>query len=186
MKDGFESSALAKRALGFHCPRWSQLPEIALYMDQVTGYINDIFQPLCAEGQEPLLTKAMVNNYVKLRVIHAPDRKKYSRDHIAYLIAICVLKQVFSIPEIARLIQGQITVCPVENAYDYFCGQLESCLKAAFSGETSPLPEDDKKLLAMRAAQAWADKMFLQKRLEYEYYEQKEKAARLAETASKK
>lgn len=171
MKQGFETSELARQVLCFHCPRWDRLPDIALYMDQVTGYVNDVFRPLCTGGEEPLLTKAMVNNYVKLKVIRPPENKKYSRDHMAYLIAICALKQVYSIPEIAQLIQSQIESCPVEKAYDFFCGQLEQSLEEAFEGKTRPLPQSDNKLLVMRAAQSWADKVYIQKRLEYERLE---------------
>lgn len=170
MKDGFETSELVEKTLRFHCPRWEQLPDIALYMDQVTGYINDIFRPLSPEGQdEPLLTKAMVNNYVKLRVIRPPENKKYSREHMAYLITICALKQVFSIPEITYLIRTQMDVCSVEKAYDYLCAQLEETLHKAFAGEALDMPQSDAQLLVMRSAQAWADKVFLRKRLEYEY-----------------
>lgn len=171
MKEGFESSQLVEKVLHFHCPRWEQLPEIALYMDQVTGYINDIFRPLYAEVQEPLLTKAMVNNYVKLKVIRPPENKKYSREHMAYLIAICALKQVFSIPEITYLLRAQMDICPVNTAYDYLCTQLEESLHKAFVGESVEVPETDMQLLVMRCAQAWANKIFLQRRLEYEYRE---------------
>lgn len=171
MKEGFETSSLVEQVLCFHCPRWQQLPDIALYMDQVTGYINEIFRPLYYRTQEPVLTKAMVNNYVKLRVLRPPENKKYSREHIACLIAICALKQVFSIPEINCLLHTQKDVCPIEKAYDYLCVQLEACLCKAFAGKEVELPERDEQLLVMRAAQAWADKIFLQKRLEYEYGE---------------
>ena len=171
MKKGFENGSLAQQVLEFRCPRWAQLPDIALYMDQVTGYINDIFRPLFTNEREPLLTKAMVNNYVKLRVIQPPVNKKYSREHLAYLIAICALKQVFSIPEIAMLIQSQIEICSVERAYDYFCDQLEGALVEAFGGASADLPENDSQRLVLRAAQSWADKIYIQKRLEFEVLE---------------
>lgn len=173
MREGFENCELVRQVLCFHCPRWEQLPQIALYMDQVTGYVNDVFRPLMSADSEPLLTKAMVNNYVKMQVIQPSNKKKYSRDHLAYLIAICVLKQVFSIPETALLIRSQSDACPLEQAYNYFCEQLEASLRWAFIGETHQCPPDsDNGQLVMRAAQSWADKIFIQKRLEYEYYPQ--------------
>lgn len=169
MKQGFQNSELARQTLQFCCPRWNQLPNIELYMDQVTGYINEIFAPLCPDPQEKMLTKAMVNNYVKQRVMSPPVNKKYGRNHVAYLVAICALKQVFSIPEIALLIQSQIRFCPVEQAYDYFCEQLEDALRLAFGAAPPPLPPaDEGALLIMRVTQAYADKVYIQKRLVYE------------------
>lgn len=168
LKKGFETAQCARQVLDFRCPRWAQLPDIALYMDQITGYINDIFRPLCQNSCEPLLTKAMVNNYVKLRVIRPPEKKKYDREHLAYLIAICALKQVFSIPEISMLFSSATEVCPVDKAYDYFCDQMEKALKAAFSGEKVEMPETENQMLVLRAAQSWANKIYIQKRMEFE------------------
>ncbi len=171
MKQGFETAQYARQALDFHCPRWAQLPDIALYMDQITGYINDIFRPLCQNSSEPLLTKAMVNNYVKLRVIRPPEKKKYDREHLAYLIAICALKQVFSIPEISMLLRSATEACPVDRAYDYFCDQMEKALEAAFNGKNIELPARETQTLVLRAAQSWANKIYIQKRMEYEMTE---------------
>ena len=170
MKQGFLNSELAAQARAFRCPRWAQLPSIDLYVDQVTGYVNDIFSPLNLQAEEKMLTKAMVNNYVKLRVMSAPQNKKYSRQHMAYLIAICALKQVFSIPEIAQLIQSQISHCPVEQAYDLFCDELEAALAQAFGGEDAPhpLPENEAALMLWRTAQCCAHKEYIQKRLAFE------------------
>lgn len=169
MKQGFQNSEQARQVLAFHCPRWAQLPGIELYMDQVTGYINEIFAPLCPTPEEKMLTKAMVNNYVKQRVMGPPLNKKYGKAHVAYLVAICALKQVFSIPETAQLIQTQIEHCPVEQAYDYFCEQLERALRLAIEGGPAQnLPQDDGALLVVRVTQAYADKVYIQKRLAYE------------------
>ena len=105
MKAGFQNSAQAAQMTQFRCPRWEQLPGIALYMDQVTGYLNEVFAPLCPPGEEKLLTKAMVNNYVKQKVMAPPTNKKYGRTHVAQLLVICALKQVLSIQEVAQLIR---------------------------------------------------------------------------------
>ena len=96
---------------------------------------------------------------------------------MAYLVAICALKQVFSIPEIAQLIRSQIDHCPVEQAYDYFCEQLERALRLAIEGAPAQqAPQDEGALLVVRVAQAYADKVYIQKRLAYEA--QREEAAR--------
>ncbi len=78
----------------FRLPAWDELPQIELYMDQVIGLINQylgffVYDP----AGEKLLTASMVNNYVKLRLIPPPERRKYARKHIALLIMICTFKQ---------------------------------------------------------------------------------------------
>ncbi len=169
MYQEFPSSQLAQDALGFHCPRWAELPCIALYMDQVTGYINDIFQPIASDEQEKTLTKAMVNNYVKLRVLTPPVNKKYDRSHVAYLVVICALKQVFSLPEIARLIRTQIDHCPVEQAYDCFCEELEKAMAQVFGGqaENEEGPASEELTLLRRSVRTYANKVYVQKRLAF-------------------
>lgn len=172
MKQGFENSGLAQEVLGFHCPRWAELPGIALYMDQVTGYINEIFSPIAPQEQQITLTKAMVNNYVKQRVMSPPVNKKYDRAHMAYLVTICALKQVFSIPEIGSMIQAQIDHCPVEQAYDCFCQELENALQAVFQGQAAPTrigsEQNPAAITLLRGAvQAYASKVYVQKRLAF-------------------
>ena len=154
--------------LQFRCPRWEQLPGIALYMDQVTGYVNEVFAPLCPPGAERVLTKAMVNNYVKQRVMAPPSKKKYGRAHVAQLLAICALKQVLSIQEVAQLIRIQTQICEVQRAYDYFCGQLEAALQQAVQGKSEIPGVNEEQLLVIHATRAFASKVYLQKMLEFE------------------
>ncbi len=169
MKAGFENSKLADDVISFHCPRWAELPGIALYMDQVTGYINEVFAPIAPPEQEKTLSKAMVNNYVKLRVMTPPVNKKYDRSHVAYLITICALKQVFSIPEIAQLIQTQIQHCPVQQAYDCFCEELEQAFRQVFTGTLPPKQADigTELSLVRGSVQAYANKVYVQKTLQF-------------------
>lgn len=173
MAQGFADSQMAKDALAFHCPRWAELPGIDLYMDQLSGYINGVFQPLYGRLQDdPMLTKAMVNNYVKQRVIERPTNKKYNKSQLAQLIAICALKQVFSIPEVCVLVRTGLESYPIERAYDYFCVELEHALEAAFRGEDAPRPDtaahpSQVSLLVRRATLAYASKVYVQKRVDY-------------------
>ncbi len=81
----------------YRLPEWDELPKIPLYLDQVIALVNQylgffVYDP----AEERLLTPSMVNNYVKLRLIPAPVRKKYSRKHIALLLMICTFKQSVS------------------------------------------------------------------------------------------
>ena len=73
----------------FHMPRWEELPEIDLYVDQVVAfldkYLYDYLQYDSDNKENKIITKTMINNYVKQKVIDAPIQKKYSRNNVAYL-----------------------------------------------------------------------------------------------------
>ncbi|MEG0759192.1 MAG: DUF1836 domain-containing protein, partial [Raoultibacter sp.] len=113
-------STYARKLKGLTLPRYADIPRINLYMDQLLGYLEETLAPLYADN-EKIITSSMVNNYVKQGVLAAARSKKYSRDHVAYLIVICTLKQTFSIAEIERLIESQIASFETAIAYDYFC-----------------------------------------------------------------
>lgn len=180
MEQNFENSRFMRDVQEFHCPRWAELPGIDLYMDQLTGYINQVFAPLSSQEQQgSLLTKAMVNNYVKQRVIERPTNKKYGKNQLAQLIAICALKQVFSIPDICVLLRLALEQGPVQHSYDFFCDELERALQTAFSGTEVAVPDDGAdpahlRLLVRRAALAWAGKIYVQKRIEYIWQQHEE------------
>lgn len=127
-------SPYANRLKNLHLPRYNEIPSIALYMDQLIGYLEETLAPLY-EPDEKIITRSMVNNYVKQGVLASASGKKYSRSHIAYLIVICTLKETFSIAEIDRLIRMQIASFDTHVAYDYYCDALEAALYALFSPE---------------------------------------------------
>ncbi len=78
---------------------WEQIPDIDLYMDQVISYMTRQHIGLELENEETL-TSAMINNYIKSGLLpRAKGKKKYNREHIGYLTAICLLKQVLSVGE---------------------------------------------------------------------------------------
>ena len=95
-----------ERFLGaYHLPEWEELPKIDLYLDQVIALVNNyvgffVYDPV----EDKLLTPSMVNNYVKLRLIPAPVRKKYGRRHIALLLMICTFKQSVSMAAMSAML----------------------------------------------------------------------------------
>lgn len=91
----------------FELPSWQELPDIYLYMDQVLTYIDKELKP-CIVDEQDKLTGSMINNYVKGGVIPSPNAKKYSRSHIAYLLAINSLKQVLSITDIKTILSNKV------------------------------------------------------------------------------
>lgn len=91
----------------FSLPSWNDLPDLDLYMDQVVTYLEREMQLLSVEKRERMITSSMVNNYVKGNLIPNPIQKKYSREHISYILEICSAKQILSISDISSLFDIQ-------------------------------------------------------------------------------
>ncbi|KXT83816.1 DUF1836 domain-containing protein [Streptococcus panodentis] len=81
-------------------PKWDELPDLDLYLDQVLLYVNNVCGPSISASDKGL-TASMINNYVKHGYVAKPVKKKYQRRQVARLIAITTLKTVFSIQEIS-------------------------------------------------------------------------------------
>lgn len=84
--------------------RPEELPNIDLYMDQVTTFMDRQLASSKRYEDDKILTKTMINNYAKNRLLPAPDKKKYSRDHMLTLIFIYYLKNILSINDIKALL----------------------------------------------------------------------------------
>ena len=103
----------------FSYPKWEDIPNIDLYLDQVLLYVNQVCAPISPDKDKGL-TASMVNNYVKHGYLTKPDKKKYQRKQIARLIAITTLKSVFSIQEIAQTLNTLQTQASSDQLYDAF------------------------------------------------------------------
>lgn len=118
----------------FRLPRYREIPDVGLYLDQTVKYINRYLEPLgCME-----ITSSMVSNYVKKGYISNPVHKQYDADQIAYLIFISVAKSVLTMEHIARLFEMQKQTYTSEVAYDFFCMELENMLQHAFGLKEQP------------------------------------------------
>lgn len=106
-------------------PYWNELPEIELYMDQVIVLMEKYLSLHISNGDK-IITPSMINNYVKLGIMPAPIKKRYSRIHIAYLIIICSLKQIIPIPEIKRLIEMRVAKSSIEETLNFFSDLYDS------------------------------------------------------------
>ena len=152
---------------GHRLPAWQELPDLELYMDQVLAlverYLGD-YPGYDSKG----LTASMVNNYVKLGALPAPQKKKYKRGHLARLIMICVLKSVLPIAAVQRLIDEGLRESTEEDFYGCFCTLFERAGKAAALGARE-LPEDAARTAVLGAAlraqaeQALAKQFLVQK-----------------------
>ena len=83
--------------------RPEEIPGIDLYMDQVTTFMDDHLKNTKRYPEDKVLTKTMINNYAKNNLLPAPNKKKYSREHILLLIFIYYFKNILSINDIEEL-----------------------------------------------------------------------------------
>ena len=111
----------------------------------------------------------MINNYVKLKLIPKPDKKKYGREHLAYLVAITILKQVLTIPEVRDGIVWLAEKVGPKQAYNLFCQEQERELSALFQPPEGERPAGTEVLALRMAARAFASKRMAEKMLELEY-----------------
>lgn len=108
-------------------PRWEDLPDIDLYMDQVIRLSDKHLSPL---GVKPV-TAAMINNYVKLKLLPSPIGKKYSRLHVAFIFSIAILKDIFEIIQIREGILFETQILGLKPAYNLFVTEVENAVRMA-------------------------------------------------------
>lgn len=84
------------------------IPNIDLYMDQVTTFMDKGLAQYKRNEEDKILTKTMINNYTKAKIFPPPVKKKYSRSHLMLLIMIYHLKSILSIKDIGILFQSAL------------------------------------------------------------------------------
>lgn len=82
----------------------SDIPDIDLYMDQVTTFMETKLSSFKRNHDDKVLTKTMINNYAKAKLFPPPIKKKYNKNHIMMLIIIYHLKSMLSINDINKLL----------------------------------------------------------------------------------
>lgn len=85
-----------------------EIPNIDLYMDQVTTFMDEHLADAKRFPEDKILTKTMINNYTKNNLLPPPDKKKYSKEHMLLLIFIYYFKNVLSIGDIRNIFQPLI------------------------------------------------------------------------------
>ena len=157
---------IAESVKDFRLPRYNEIPNLGLYLDQATKYVCEHLEPL---GQFSL-TPSMISNYVKKGLIANPVKKLYGREQIAYLFFIAVAKSVLSLDALTGFIKVQQNSYALPKAYDYFCEQFEELLRFTFELQDNMeiVGEDntDEKRLLFTCIVAAVQKVYLEKCLE--------------------
>lgn len=102
-----------------------EIPDINLYMDQLTTFIDNKLGHLKRGDDDKILTKTMINNYTKSGILMPPVNKKYSKKHMILLILIYYLKQILSISDIQAIMKPILNnvsntdddILPIEEIY---------------------------------------------------------------------
>jgi hypothetical protein len=103
----------------FPLPKYEDLPDLELYMDQVINLVERYLgSSFSRDGKG--LTAAMVNNYVKMKVLPPPVRKRYTRSHLVYLLVLCTLKPVLPLRDISLVLHSELERLGEEVFYRKF------------------------------------------------------------------
>lgn len=132
---------------GFSLPSWEDFPNIDLYMDQVVVLLNE-YLSIFLSSSDIQITSTMINNYVKLKTIPAPVKKRYSKIHLAYLVMVSTLKQTLSMDTISKIIPPDLDeeslkvvytsfVTNHGKAYSYVSDQIYSVAKRFFEDDNA-------------------------------------------------
>ena len=118
----------------FSLPRWNRLPDVGLYMDQLITFINSSFEPFAEKmGLKPI-TKNMINNYVRARIVEAPINKLYFRPSVAMIVVVYLVKSCYSTEDAGKLIKLGLSVKDAELSYNRFCDAIELAVRRIFDG----------------------------------------------------
>lgn len=159
------------------------IPNIDLYMDQVTTFMDKCLAQYKRYDEDKVLTKTMINNYTKAKIFPAPIKKKYSRTHLMLLIMIYHLKSVLSIKDIGILFQSALSepnklkqermiesiyrgfVSLQKQTITYLAGAAEGKPDESFYGKESIMMYDDDETKRIMMTLALAIRANIEKQL---------------------
>ena len=119
------------------------VPNIDLYMDQVTTFMDEQLASTKRYPDDKILTKTMINNYAKNNLLPSPEKKRYSKEHLLVLIFIYYFKNILSISDIQTLL-GPLTDKYFKSMDDM---DLTAIYNEVFSMEKGQIESLQKELL---------------------------------------
>lgn len=157
-----ELEELKARMLSERPEDWERLPDLALYMDQLISYMP---RQLIRFDDGDALTAAMVNNYIKDGLLPRAEGKRYGREHLAWLTAICALKSVVSMREMASLFAAlDLSEKTPQEWYGFFLEQLDHSLNKVGQPLEADVDQEELATLAMGLAlDSYASKLACQR-----------------------
>ena len=126
---------------------YDRLPDIDLYMDQVIEYLS---RHALSSRENDKISSAMINNYIKDGLLPRATDKKYSREHLAYLLMIARLKQTLSVKDTGILLKAETEQVDIAPYFDSF--QTLVAETARTIGGMLPKEESERSSVALRLA----------------------------------
>lgn len=120
----------------------SDIPNLDLYMDQVITLFDNKLSHLRRNEEDKILTKTMINNYTKAKILMPSIKKKYSKDHIVLLILIYYLKQNLSISDISLLFKDMIKTAESPKNESLEIEKIYQCFLHVKKADSNTLQED--------------------------------------------
>lgn len=137
----------------FRLPAYGEIPDVGLYLEQVTRFINQSLE----DFPDMQATPSMISNYVKLKMVSRPVKKMYSREQIASLLFIVLAKTVLSMDNIRKVFAMMGEEAGMEAGYEYF----RKCMEAALVSFSEEKSASGKRNMLDYTASAVAYKMYL-------------------------
>ena len=134
MDDAYFEEIQQGLILNSHYVESKDVPNIDLYMDQVTTFMDQHLAALKRDADDKTLTKTMINNYAKAELLPPPVKKKYSRDHLLVMLSIYYLKNILSITDIKLLLDPITGRYFSQDADRGLADFYDTCLKADETG----------------------------------------------------
>lgn len=155
--------AMKQKIEEFKMPAYLEIPDVGLYLEQVTKFVTAFFEPI----ESVNITASMISNYVKKGLIENPVKKQYYREQIANVMFIAIAKTVISLEEIQVLLDIQRGKYDCQKAYEYFVDDLELALANLFGTECEkeidPMEDNDEIVLFRNMITTVAHKIYLDK-----------------------
>lgn len=93
----------------------NEFPNIALYMDQVTTFMESHLADTKRYPEDKIMTKTMINNYTKNHLLPAPEKKKYSKEHLLFMVLIYYMKNILNLTDIQTLLGPLIQTASMDK-----------------------------------------------------------------------
>ena len=123
----------------FKATEWTLLPDIELYMDQVTNYLRRQLSLQEKDEENPIITPNMINNYVKGGHIERTNQKRYNKEQLASLYMLCSIKQSLSINDASLL----LSLLREDRSYEQLYTEFIAIQKSIATDISEKVPKDE-------------------------------------------